>query len=431
MKRLAVILVFSFIGFLGVAQEQLADSLIKLLPAQKADTNKCLLLTDIARAYIAASDFENAMDYSQQQLELSEKLNFKRGELTANNNIGLSYFYRSNFPKCLEYYFKALKVAEEAKFKIKELKILSNIGAVYYTTEDYTQTKNITIKVIELAKVLKDTSTLATQYSIMGLVQRHDAKEMKDTFKQRELRIKALRNFQTAIYLDSILDNKKNMGSFLTNVGLLFEDLKDPKNQLLYHLYSLKLKKEAGDEYGAGICYGNLGAYYFQQHNFLAADTCLKASLKIALETGDLESSKDMYSSLSALNRKQNKWELAYSNFVESIRFRDSMTNEKSTKKQVEIRMNYEYDKKEAVLKANAKKEQEKQRLIIYSVCIGLFLVILFAGFMYNRFKVTQRQKKLIEHQKEEIVSSIRYAKRIQQSLLPQDKYIEKNLKKK
>jgi len=68
--------------------------------------------------------------------------------------------------------------------------------------------------------------------------------------------------------------------------------------------------------------------------------------------------------------------------------------------------------------------------------------VLAFAGFMYNRFKVTQKQKVVIEQQKavvekahvlleeknEEILSSIRYAKRIQDALLTSQKYIERNI---
>jgi hypothetical protein len=33
----------------------------------------------------------------------------------------------------------------------------------------------------------------------------------------------------------------------------------------------------------------------------------------------------------------------------------------------------------------------------------GLILVILFSIFMFNRFKITQKQKMIIEHQKEEV----------------------------
>ena len=69
-------------------------------------------------------------------------------------------------------------------------------------------------------------------------------------------------------------------------------------------------------------------------------------------------------------------------------------------------------------------------------------MVLAFAGFMYNRFKVTQKQKVVIEQQKavvekahflleeknSEILASIRYAKRIQDALMTSQKYIERNM---
>ena len=84
-------------------------------------------------------------------------------------------------------------------------------------------------------------------------------------------------------------------------------------------------------------------------------------------------------------------------------------------------------------------KEEQTQRYALYG---GLGLVGLFAAFMVNRFRVTNRQKKLIEEQKKvvegqkhvveekqkEILDSIHYAKRIQSSLLTSEVYIKKNL---
>ena len=85
-------------------------------------------------------------------------------------------------------------------------------------------------------------------------------------------------------------------------------------------------------------------------------------------------------------------------------------------------------------------KQEKTQRYFLYG---GLGLVGLFAIFMVNRFRVTNKQKKLIESQKiiveqqkhivdekqKEVLDSIRYAKRIQQSLLPTEKYLERILK--
>ena len=82
--------------------------------------------------------------------------------------------------------------------------------------------------------------------------------------------------------------------------------------------------------------------------------------------------------------------------------------------------------------------------MIIYFV-VGLFLVVLtFSIFIYNRFRITNKQKVIIEQQKiqvdeafaqleeknNEVLDSIHYAKRIQTALMPSEKYIEKTLKK-
>ncbi|HXD93789.1 MAG TPA: hypothetical protein VNX01_11275, partial [Bacteroidia bacterium] len=67
-----------------------------------------------------------------------------------------------------------------------------------------------------------------------------------------------------------------------------------------------------------------------------------------------------------------------------------------------------------------------------------------FSLFLYKRFRVTQKQKAIIEDQKilvdkayeelheknKEVMDSIRYAKRIQTALITSEKYIESSLSK-
>jgi alpha-D-ribose 1-methylphosphonate 5-triphosphate synthase subunit PhnL len=71
-------------------------------------------------------------------------------------------------------------------------------------------------------------------------------------------------------------------------------------------------------------------------------------------------------------------------------------------------------------------------------------LVIAFSGFVFNRFRVTQKQKVIIEKQKvlvdeayaqleeknKEVMDSIHYAKRIQTALMPNEKFIDRTLNK-
>ncbi len=64
-------------------------------------------------------------------------------------------------------------------------------------------------------------------------------------------------------------------------------------------------------------------------------------------------------------------------------------------------------------------------------------MVVVFAGFIFRALRITKKQKSLIEKQKKlveekqkEILDSIRYAKRIQDAILPKEKYIDKCFKR-
>src|SRR5205814_1758182 len=104
----------------------------------------------------------------------------------------------------------------------------------------------------------------------------------------------------------------------------------------------------------------------------------------------------------------------------------------------------FEFDKKEAAAKLEQEKkeavaaaESKKQKIIIWSACGILLLVISFAVFAYRSFLQKQKanveitkQKEIIEEKQKEILDSIRYAKKIQTALITSENYIEKNLNK-
>ena len=81
------------------------------------------------------------------------------------------------------------------------------------------------------------------------------------------------------------------------------------------------------------------------------------------------------------------------------------------------------------------KAELKAKKNFQYILFGGLFFAVLFGVFIYNRFKVTQkqknsiaRQKHLVDEKQKEILDSIKYAKRIQKANLPTEKYIGKNI---
>lgn len=122
---------------------------------------------------------------------------------------------------------------------------------------------------------------------------------------------------------------------------------------------------------------------------------------------------------------------------------RDSLSSDEGKQNIEKLEMRYQFENDKLAMKkdqekqqALAESEQKNQQLIIIAVSIGLVIVLVLLGFILNRFRITRQQKIIIEKQKllveeknKEITSSIRYAKRIQQSHLPTEKYIDRNLK--
>src|SRR6185369_16792153 len=152
---------------------------------------------------------------------------------------------------------------------------------------------------------------------------------------------------------------------------------------------------------------------------------------------------------LKQAHKKSGNYKEALEMYELEIKMRDSVVSESTRKASIKSQLKYEYEKQAAADSVAHAKENEIQSAELsrqsaelrakknqqYALFGGLGLVMIFAGFMYNRFKVTQRQKEIIEKQKsvvedqkllveakqKEVLDSIRYAKRIQMAHIPSE----------
>ncbi|MES2514737.1 MAG: hypothetical protein V4580_11360, partial [Bacteroidota bacterium] len=174
------------------------------------------------------------------------------------------------------------------------------------------------------------------------------------------------------------------------------------------------------------------------------AERSLQKGLEIARAIDNITNQKDAYQKLSELYEQQNNWVLCLHNYKKYIQLQDSIFNSGNTKKMVQLEMNYEFDKKDAITKSEQEKKQavvlaerKKQHIIIAIVCGILLLAIIFTIYVYRSYKTKQKinieiteQKHILEEKQKEIIDSIYYAKRIQTALITSEKYIDRNLNK-
>ena len=181
------------------------------------------------------------------------------------------------------------------------------------------------------------------------------------------------------------------------------------------------------------------------------AENYIMKALQISEQIHDVKGIATNYFNLFQARKEAGDLKQAYEYYKKYLLAQDNIVNDENLKEQTRLEMQFEFGKKQT---ADSVKVAEEKKLAVaelnneknksYALYGGLAILLLFAAFMYNRFLLTRKQKSIIENQKTEleyqkglldqknkdIIDSIHYAQRIQRSLLPNEKYLNKIIKK-
>jgi tetratricopeptide (TPR) repeat protein len=365
-----------------------------------------------------------ALDYYFKSLKIKELLNDKKGISVAIGNMGLIYYEQGDYPKALDYYLKAMKMAEELKDKNGMARNFCNIGNVYLIEKDYSKALNYFFKAVKTAEEIGDKQIKANTFTNIG----RTYSEQKDFPKTLEYYFKAL---DMAIELG----NKNGAATDLGNIGNVYCVQKDYPKALDCFFKALKMDEELGKKKGIATQCSNIGSLYIETKKYKDAEKYLDKALALSEEINALDLVKANQQTLSEFYSIIGQPAKALEHYKKYVSAKDSIFNEENTKKTVRSEMNFDFDKKRTIEKAEqekqneiAQQEKQKQKIILILVSSFLLLVAVFASFMFNRWRITQKQKLIIEKQKEKIVDSITYAQLIQQSILMEESEIQKLL---
>jgi serine phosphatase RsbU (regulator of sigma subunit) len=381
-------------------------------------------------------NYNLSLDYDLKALKIRESLNDKKGISATLGNIGNIYLDQDDYPNALIFYLKALKISEERGDKNEIARHLGNIGNIYNSKNDFPKSLDYYFKALKIAEEVGGKNTMSINLGNIG-----------NAYLGRKDYSKALNYYFKALKMDEELGNKNGVARHLANIGSLYQERGDQvklqnlisdslyKKALLYDFKALKSFEELGYKNGIITALGNIGGAYTHIKKYKEAREYLQNALTLSTEIGATRLVGNVELSLSELFTQTNEPEKALEHYKKYIVSKDSTFNEEKTKKTVRSEMNFEFEKKQAIEKAEqekqnaiAQKEKQKQKAILVLVSCFLLLVLVFASFMFNRWYLIQRQKRIIEKQKEKILDSITYAQLIQQSILMEESEIQKLL---
>ncbi|MCE3229982.1 MAG: protein serine/threonine phosphatase [Bacteroidetes bacterium] len=430
----------SYISAQPSVGSRMIDSLMNVLKAETEDTNKVIHVYYLGSYYLDLGNYDSSIRYTNYALALGNKLGKKTVQAASLGQLAIIYYEQGNYPKGLEYNFKALKLSEEINDTRFAAIWSNNIGNIYLRQNNYSKALEYYFRALKKDEHLQNKIGMAYRYGNIGYV-----------YSKLKNNDSAMSFLNHALKLDDELKNKSGIARHYGNIGAVLKDQKKYTSALDYHLKALEIYEELGNKKGSGREQADIGLLYLEQKNLEEAELFLINSLSIAEEIHSLDDIKQGHEYLSNLYSAKGDHKKSVEHYQKYSDFKDSIFNEEKKRELTRHEMNYEFEKKEAATKAEQDKkdavaaaEKNKQDVILFLVCGGLLLVIIFAGFIFSALRTTRKQKQLIEAKNQEteeqklvieeknknILDSIHYAKRIQSSLLPTETYISRRIEK-
>ena len=411
---------------------------------------QAITLNTLASCYYIKDNFNKAIYYYQQSLKKYTATHDIKGQSTIYNNLGNISKERGDFVSAIDYYTSSLKIDEKLKNESGIASCLNNIGILYANQDQFDIAIRYYKRSIVIRKRIKDHEGMASPLNNMGNVY-----EYKKEF------FKAIEYYQESLEIEKNSNNTVGIATSLFNIAGAYKQLaditKNKKPSTEYYTKSkelsykvLEMSNELGQNTIIAFTLTNLASIYQVEGLTNEAIKAGNRALNIAKVTGAVRSIRDAAELLYHSYKKNNDEQNSLKMFELFVQMKDSIYSSENQDEIIRQEYKYKYDKQveaDSLIQAKEKEitlvqlKQEKTKKI--ALISGLILMLIFLVFMYNRYKVTlkqkeiiskkeqetNRQKGLLETKNKEITDSINYAKRIQAAILPAPKIVKEYLK--
>ena len=429
---------------IGFIQQQLGKPDLALYYLKKS-----LHISELLNDYENIAITYNNIGYNLVHIgNTSEALNFYNKTLLVNTKYGTKkqiigslvvmgdqYSQMNDFKNAVIYLEKALNLAMETNDFFNQASIYIQLGNVYKKAGNIISSINSYLKSLDINKKINNLNGIATCYNNLGT----NYYEMHDHEK-------ALHNFKKSLTITEKLNRVTETHNKLINIGATFLKLSKHDSAFKYLYQSLKFAEETQNKQLIFVSLSNICQHYYNENNNVMAEKFGLKAQKVSNEMGFPQYIKTSADLLKKIYAKKGNYKEAFKMYHLFIKMKDSLNNKETQKAGINSQLRYEYDLKtmadslkiveERKLNYSKSKQEKVQR---YALFTGIIIIAIFAGFIYDRFKKTQKQKVIIElkeketqQQKEllqnknkEILDSINYAKRLQEAILPSQKIWE------
>lgn len=408
-------------GCIKRCKELLADPSIK---------NKYQLFSLAADAFWHIGQLDSALRYYNSSLVNAKVEQSPKHVGLALSNIGYIRMEQAHYNEALDYFLKATEIFKSIKDSTEINITLTYIGQVYYYVEKYDEGIKIYTPLAKHYEKARDYYNACISYEMMG----HMYRDMHEGERAEE-------NYLLALKFAELSKNNKRLAQVKFNYADFLIDLKKFEKGEFIMLQAIEDLKRISAFKDIAVAYMQMGDLYHRLKQYSKAKDYLFKAIEIASEADRSYTLLECYESLAQLYEDEGDFKEALMYHKKFKMLTDSVRKAATNKELLDVAEKYETDKKEQenqLLQTQNQLSHEtikQQKTFSYFIIIGLVLTAGLAFFIFRGLKIQRQanviitqQKNEVEEHRKEILDSIQYAKRIQNTLLAHHDFLDEHL---
>lgn len=446
---------------------KVADSLRAVAKDRNLQRVYAITLNRIGAVLRWKGDLTHSLSFLSQSASIADSLKDKELVSSNYNNLGAVNRMLGNYPVALNYYLKSLKINEDLNDLGGISSVYNNIGIVYLYQEDYAKALEFYGKSQVISMKTNDLSGQAISYINIG-----------EVYQKMGSNADAIACYLKGLGLSEKLEDRDSQAVISTELGNIYKNKGDLLLANNFYLKALLVFEHLGDKYRIAQVLISMGDCNLGLKRNDKAHRLLTRAYALSHEVGSWELIRDVSFSLSKYYQVNGQYREALLYHQRYTAARDSSFSKEKTEQLIRSQMRFDFEKEQGKIKAEEDKRlviaaekvrwQRTVRIMLSLVVVALLalLAVLFRNYRNkqalfkileeNQLEIVEKNEELIqqqeeilaqrdeiekknivleehqqeiEEQNERIMSSLEYAKTIQEAILPEEEFFATNFK--
>jgi serine phosphatase RsbU (regulator of sigma subunit) len=385
---------------------------------------------------------EESLNFGIMAINLATKNSDYENLAKAHSFVGVAYRIMGNYSKSIDHYYTGLEIANQFNIIDQQGFAYLNLANLHIYQEYYTSANENIRKAEEIAQKIDNKNMLAYAYLYYGRAQ----------LLRNELK-SALKYFEDALSIRKELNKIPEQAVCYKYIGDIYFEMKQFSTAIENYNKLLETVDQNTDKDLHASILVKKAMIYLQENDLNQATILAQQGLSIGKQIGASLVIRDASSVLGAISLKTCNFKDASNHLQYVIQYNDTLFGQQLSEKIFFLEYHLERQQRENKIdllnKDNTIKELELNRAKTYNLALIIILFFIAGLFVFALISLKERRKrtKLLEQQNNEIIQqqasikqknkyledayaviegynakitdSIRYAKKIQEAILP------------